>query len=787
MKKYLFIVLLVGAWSCGESGVDFQTLIDKNGMVYVSESSGLFTGRVYKKYFDNKTEFEGNYLDGKKTGLWSYWYEDGSKKLEGNYLNNSFNGVWKYWDKNSSIYYEGKIIDYDIDIFPINTNDMHFLLWDNNDQDNITIKFHGSFGDGMKTFWDSKGNLLVEGKTKGQKPFPLLENTSKEFLESKIGLEMANLLQFIAANLPVNKYFEIERKFLEFSNFTANDLNFKNINVLIEKILENTTDDYVKSYVQNKLVEIFSYGAAYSGGSLKIHRKIDDWVLYNKNGSVAETLSFNSALSEYSQNVLDEIYSDLTIKAFFSENLPGQLESVKMNLRELLKEYRYTSSKINFKFLNPQTDKNFETEADGLGLKPVKMQVVELEKLKIKKVYLGLSLKYKDKTEIIQVIQNKIGIEYLITSKIKNLINKNKNKNKKTVGIADLTSNKKLKMENLVKQLKVSYNVKNVDLSKPGSLSSDIDALLVSGATDTVNATTLLNLNKFLKSGRSIFFSQGGVSTNMQTQQAVNLNSNIFSFLQSYGFKINQNLVLDKSCGRVQVQKQVGFMRANVPMEYPFLPIIRNFNGKELVVSGIEQIHLFFPSQIELSNKNIRATSDYNVSQLFTSSDSSALMYEPYLFSPDPKINSIFNKLNQNEKVVAAISKIKPKGEIILVSDSKFLFDNAGMSIPENIKFIMNVIDYLTSEKDQISLKNATFENYNMSLKLQPSLPEYHPPVNGYIEFSQEDLNRLAGSNKNHNKDDSIEDELKKLKSLLDQGLISKNQYKKKSDKLLGL
>ena len=99
----------------------------------------------------------------------------------------------------------------------------------------------------------------------------------------------------------------------------------------------------------------------------------------------------------------------------------------------------------------------------------------------------------------------------------------------------------------------------------------------------------------------------------------------------------------------------------------------------------------------------------------------------------------------------------------------------------------MNVIDYLTSEKDQISLKNATFENYNMSLKLQLSLPEYHPPVNGYIEFSQEDLNRLAGSNKNHNKDDSIEDELKKLKSLLDQGLISKNQYKKKSDKLLGL
>ena len=67
--------------------------------------------------------------------------------------------------------------------------------------------------------------------------------------------------------------------------------------------------------------------------------------------------------------------------------------------------------------------------------------------------------------------------------------------------------------------------------------------------TDTVDSITISNLTKFLDSGKGVFFAQGGVSTDMQIQQATPINSNIFDFLKSYGFTVNQNLVLDKSCG----------------------------------------------------------------------------------------------------------------------------------------------------------------------------------------------------------------------------------------------
>ena len=72
----------------------------------------------------------------------------------------------------------------------------------------------------------------------------------------------------------------------------------------------------------------------------------------------------------------------------------------------------------------------------------------------------------------------------------------------------------------------------------------------------------------------------------------------------------------------------------NVPMEYPFLPIVKNFNDQELVVSGLEQIHLFFPSQIMLDtllSDNVIGTVD-----LFTSSNKSGVMSDRFMLSPDP-------------------------------------------------------------------------------------------------------------------------------------------------------
>ena len=43
---------------------------------------------------------------------------------------------------------------------------------------------------------------------------------------------------------------------------------------------------------------------------------------------------------------------------------------------------------------------------------------------------------------------------------------------------------------------------------------------------------------------------------------------------------------------------------------------------------------------------------------------------------------------------------------MILVSDSRFLSDDGGMSIPVNLVFLMNAVDYLSGDKELISLRS---------------------------------------------------------------------------------
>ena len=55
---------------------------------------------------------------------------------------------------------------------------------------------------------------------------------------------------------------------------------------------------------------------------------------------------------------------------------------------------------------------NKELEAQRHGIPPMQVNVMEEDKLEIKKVYLGLVFLYENKKEILPVVQNLSGLEY---------------------------------------------------------------------------------------------------------------------------------------------------------------------------------------------------------------------------------------------------------------------------------------------------------------------------------------------------------------------------------------
>ena len=145
----------------------------------------------------------------------------------------------------------------------------------------------------------------------------------------------------------------------------------------------------------------------------------------------------------------------LTMKVYFSNDLPGELGNTQRFLQDLLEEYEAQTDNIRFFFTNPGSNEELEEDARKDGIQPVQIQVVEDDKVEIKRVYLGMAMLYEDKKEIIPVIQTATGLEYLITTKIKTLVNKDK----KTIGVSDLSSNSDIKTENLSNQLRQHHSI----------------------------------------------------------------------------------------------------------------------------------------------------------------------------------------------------------------------------------------------------------------------------------------------------------------------------------------
>lgn len=121
MKKFFAsLILLVFTsviYAQGPQNMDSLKVVDSlyyfNGEPYNGGCYGLFsTGEL---------GFKGKIVNGKKEGMWKYWYSSGAPKRESEYANNRKNGMTYYWHKNGV---KSKEIKY------INNKNVDQKLWD---------------------------------------------------------------------------------------------------------------------------------------------------------------------------------------------------------------------------------------------------------------------------------------------------------------------------------------------------------------------------------------------------------------------------------------------------------------------------------------------------------------------------------------------------------------------------------------------------------------------------------------------------------------------------------
>ncbi len=412
-------------------------------------------------------------------------------------------------------------------------------------------------------------------------------------------------------------------------------------------------------------------------------------------------------LSNSTKSIISKLDDNLVISIYFSDDLPSVLSNNSRFIQDILEEYQaHSGGNIRFEFKNPDTDEDAKIEAQRLGIQPVQINVWENDRRETRLIYIGISLAYQGKSESLPVVQNTTGFEYDLTKKIKKLIDTDL----KSIGIASF--NVSSKSNQGIKQiLAESYEVKDIAMSS--EVPVDVGAMIINGVSDSLTADEMKNLRDYISRGGNVLISQGRVDVSLNQQigffEGANIESNIFDLFNDYGVDIQQNLLLDKVNGQINIPQRVSIFQTWASHDYPFFPTINSFNENEPIVSGLEKIQFHFCSEITLDSLVT------NVTPIMYTSKNSGTMSGYYNLYPNTKEskNPILNNLNEGTKILGVIIDSMQGGEIILLSESGMFADQDqnlanvfAKRQPDNYTFVENALDYLMGDAELVALRS---------------------------------------------------------------------------------
>ncbi len=103
---FFFLILILIFFAIVSSKTICDDLDGKKryGVLFLKESEKPYTGKSLCIWDINNTVwYEGNYKDGLKEGLWTFYNIDSTKKSEINYRDGKMNGVRLIYDSNNQI------------------------------------------------------------------------------------------------------------------------------------------------------------------------------------------------------------------------------------------------------------------------------------------------------------------------------------------------------------------------------------------------------------------------------------------------------------------------------------------------------------------------------------------------------------------------------------------------------------------------------------------------------------------------------------------------------------
>lgn len=401
-------------------------------------------------------------------------------------------------------------------------------------------------------------------------------------------------------------------------------------------------------------------------------------------------------LSNATKNILKELDESVTVTAYFSEDLPPQVDKIKTDFEELLVEYNQRSGgNVNYEFVNPNEDEASEQTVMQEGIQPQVINVRERDQFTQKRVYLGAKVQYGDQKEVLPFVGQGATMEYEMSKAIKKVSVSNKPKIGFINGHGEATIST---MQQVAQALQVLYTPEQVSLNDT-SLSAYKTLVLVN-PKDTIPPAELSNLDAFVEKGGRLLIAMNRVDLDFQTVSGKDVVTGLETWLNQKGINVDGQFVTDVNCGQISVQNQqrtIFGMPMQQRIKFHYFPNVKNFDSDHIISKGLEQVT--FPG---VSPINYSGAAKFI--PLATTSSRSGFEAPPFQIDINRKWRES-DFVTSNLTVAAAIEGNivgNNPSKMVIFGDADFVINGEGQQAqrqtPDNINFFVNAVDWLSDD-----------------------------------------------------------------------------------------
>ncbi|MDP4266400.1 MAG: Gldg family protein [Bacteroidota bacterium] len=417
-------------------------------------------------------------------------------------------------------------------------------------------------------------------------------------------------------------------------------------------------------------------------------------------------------LNKITKTTLHNLKEPVTITVFFSENLPPDLNLIKRDFLDILKEFNNVSkNKIKYSLINPGKDELSEKKCQDAGIAPIVINIREKDQLKQQKVYLGAVITKGDKSYSIPYIKSTENMEYDLTSGIIKLSLKNKTKVGLIQGHGEPS---KTAISQLNSELSVQYDLEPVYMNDSTPISDTYKTIILLAPSDSINYKQLHYLDNYISKGGNAFIGCNRVVGDINLKIGKSINTGLEKLIESKGVIIEDKFIIDESCGSVTLNRNEGSFKYQTNAQLPYLPMISNFNDHP-VTRGISSVLLEFPSPI-----SFRVTKNIEHTVLARTSSKSGLINSPFAFDLNKEWMEKDFPLNELT-VACALTENNSNGsksKMVIISDGDFVTNGENQPVEiqkDNINFVSNAVEWLSDQSGLSSLRTKIITNRPLS------------------------------------------------------------------------